>query len=409
MKTEDYAEQSNEKVFFLYNKLTGMAPYTHEFVPGHLDSQILSGFISAMSSFMEEMTGTEQQQWKTVYGSDSILLVEVSDWMVSVLAVTRETQEHRSKLRRIVREYEQAFEHLKTAEGIEGGIFHEFDRYVQRVFMEDRLNERTLILRGDDCVDLYMSKQEGTKESNLFKLLSNTSDGQTISEYTEESGMESSLARNLISEAVWKNFLYLHFIPEDQDILELTTGASSVLFSNDNSLELPDLSLTVITALDGRKPLHMFLAGLSHGKRERLIIDLGNLCNQGYLSRIPIEQGFLLLNECILTGFYQSIQEELNQEQANSLFHRVRENTAKAHSWAGRVALQSDGRVITIFESTVTPRDLDMIVDSLDAFIAESINAISKSIGKIRAKKLLQHCQKRCNDAWRSYLEESLL
>ncbi|MFW9979835.1 MAG: hypothetical protein ACFFEJ_17265 [Candidatus Thorarchaeota archaeon] len=409
MKTDDYANQSNEKMLFLYNKLTGMAPYTHEFVPGHLDSQMLSGFVSAMSSFMEEMTGAEQHQWKTVYGSDTILLVEASDWMVSVLAVVQETREYRSKLRRIVKEYEQAFAHLKNADGIEGGIFNEFDKYVQRVFVGDKLNERTLILKGDDCMELLTSMEGKPCSSEFNSFLTKVSDGQTIQEYIIESDSDSTLVKELISEAVWRNLLYLHFIPMDNDIMELSTGSSSIIFSSENPLQIPHQSLEVITALDGRKPLLQFIGGLSTSKNERLIIDLGNLCNLGYLSRVPIEQKFLLLNECILTRFYLKMKDALDEETVTSLFTDVRSKVIKAHSWAGRINLEGDGRIKTYFESTATPHDLEMISDALDAHLLESVTACSEKLGLTEVKRILHECTNACNNDWRDFFDDVLL
>ena len=71
--TRDLAQSSNEKILFLMNRFTGVAPYSHEFVIGDLDPQMLSGFVGAMGSFLGEFVGAERSQWKTVYGSDTEL------------------------------------------------------------------------------------------------------------------------------------------------------------------------------------------------------------------------------------------------------------------------------------------------------------------------------------------------
>ncbi|MHA1576509.1 MAG: hypothetical protein ACTSU3_04040, partial [Candidatus Thorarchaeota archaeon] len=94
-ETSDYAKMSNENVLFILDRHTTMAPYSHEFVKGGADPQLLSGFVGAMSNFMEEMTGSEQIHWKTQYGSDSTFLVEGGEWTLGVLSVLRETSEVR--------------------------------------------------------------------------------------------------------------------------------------------------------------------------------------------------------------------------------------------------------------------------------------------------------------------------
>ena len=48
---------SNEKLLLILNKESGLAPYSHEFIEGAQDPQVMSGFISAISSFMGEATG----------------------------------------------------------------------------------------------------------------------------------------------------------------------------------------------------------------------------------------------------------------------------------------------------------------------------------------------------------------
>ena len=46
------SNEPNEKLVMIINKNSGLAPYSHEFSKGNLDPQVISGFISAMTSFM---------------------------------------------------------------------------------------------------------------------------------------------------------------------------------------------------------------------------------------------------------------------------------------------------------------------------------------------------------------------
>jgi hypothetical protein len=73
---EYFTKLSDEQVVFIINRNIGLAPYTHEFVQTKTDAQDLSGFICALSSFMDEVSGTPSNNWKTVYREDSTLLVE---------------------------------------------------------------------------------------------------------------------------------------------------------------------------------------------------------------------------------------------------------------------------------------------------------------------------------------------
>ncbi|MHA1575739.1 MAG: hypothetical protein ACTSU3_00120, partial [Candidatus Thorarchaeota archaeon] len=144
------SNEPNEKLVMIINKNSGLAPYSHEFSKSNLDPQVISGFISAMTSFMGTVTGEKQSYWKTVYGSDSVILVENGEWTVGVLVTSRETSEGRSKLRRVVYEFEDYFAVLKDADGIEGSAFREFDQYVRRTFVYDQITGRTLVMKRDE-------------------------------------------------------------------------------------------------------------------------------------------------------------------------------------------------------------------------------------------------------------------
>ena len=67
---------SNEKVLFLLNRGTGVSPYSHQFMPEEIDPQILSGFISAITSFMDEASGPAKTHLQTVDSSDASFLLE---------------------------------------------------------------------------------------------------------------------------------------------------------------------------------------------------------------------------------------------------------------------------------------------------------------------------------------------
>ena len=152
MKTLDYSTMSNEKVLFIVNSETGVAPYSHEFIPGGADPQVLSGFVSAMASFMGEVTGSLQTRWKTVYGQDT-LLGEGGEWTLGVIVVSKEPDEIRSKVRRVVMEIEDTIDSLRNSSGITGGVFADFNQYVRRVFLDDRLGECTEVMKGEDWLE----------------------------------------------------------------------------------------------------------------------------------------------------------------------------------------------------------------------------------------------------------------
>lgn len=50
----------------------------------------------------------------------------------------------------MITEFEDCLSALRDVDGIEGGAFGEFDDYVRRTFVGDRLSRKSIILKGPD-------------------------------------------------------------------------------------------------------------------------------------------------------------------------------------------------------------------------------------------------------------------
>ncbi|MFW9769412.1 MAG: hypothetical protein ACFFEM_11375, partial [Candidatus Thorarchaeota archaeon] len=169
----------------IMNKDSGLAPYTHEFYIGSLDPQVISGFISAMSSFLVFVSGEEQSSWKTIYGMDTTVLVETGDWTFGVLAVSRETNEVRSKLLHVMNEFEDCFQVFKNSDGIEGSAFREFDQFVRRLFTDDKVTTRTLVMKRPELERSDLTFNLPSTTFNVLKTLGCIEGVQSIQEIAD--------------------------------------------------------------------------------------------------------------------------------------------------------------------------------------------------------------------------------
>jgi hypothetical protein len=402
--TSDYSEISNEKVIFVLNKLTGLAPYSHEFVSGEQDPQILAGFISAMTSFMGELTGSEQARWKTEFGSASTLLVEVGDWTTGVLAVSRETNEGRSKLRRVVMEFEDSFKYLKHDDAIESRLFKDFDQFVRRTFLGDRLTKRSVILKNSNRYDASGQYESPSIAFKIAKLLHLTTSGQSLLEITEAQGIAMQEVEDLMSRALWKNAIYLSYVPSDDDILSISEKSSSILLSRENPLRISLQTLRIVTALDGRTPLASVFEKLNLWTTSSVLYELGSLVNKGYLQRASIERRLLLVNECILSALVRACVKVRGSSDATKYFFKGQDRGIGMHPWVGRVKLQDNMAVRCQLDETMTPEDLDGMYDAVEFLTLTVADHLSNDAGPLSAKYLLSGIRKRCRAIWSSYL-----
>jgi hypothetical protein len=399
-ESSDEYEMSNEKLLFLLNRYTGIAPYSHDFVIGNLDSQILSGFVAAMSSFMGEVTGLEEMHLKTVYTADSTLLVEGWDWVIGVLAVSRETTEVRSKLRSVVREFGQSYASLKDADGIPGGILNEFDEYVRHVFVHDRLSPKSVIFKTQNLTHVKGHYELPSVAFNVAKILHYTRNGTSLGELTSILGNTLEQVKHLVSQGCWRNAIRIKFVPTENDILMVTDKSSSTLFSRSNPLELSSTTIRVVGALNGRSSLSLFIEEFDLLEKETVMSELGDLINKGFVQTISIERRLALMNECVLNELLVECANAISITTAKEYFKIACDTGIANHPWIGRIHYEQERGIKCMMDDSMTPHDLDEMYDAINFIIRNIVDQLSVDIGQTEADAILQSIRESCRERW---------
>nr|KXH78082.1 MAG: hypothetical protein AM324_10970 [Candidatus Thorarchaeota archaeon SMTZ1-83] len=405
--TQDYSELSNEKLLFILNRFTGVAPYSHEFVHGVQDAQVISGFVSAITSFMGEITGKELTHWRTHYGSDSTLLVEGGDWALGVLVVKRETDEVRSRLRRVVREFEDCFAVLRDADGIEGGAFKEFDNFVRRTFVGDRLCGRSVILKGLDWNEESISSDLPSWSFKIAKILLGMKDRQTLDEAMSILDASFADTAEVISRALWNRSINVVYVPDENDILLLSGGSSSLLLTASNPLGLSIDSIKTIGALDGRSPIASILRKVQPQHVGDSLLELGLLVNRGLIQRASLERQLVLINECILTRMMKACSKAMGARVAKRILRMAIDQVLARHSWAARIEYTRGFKIKCRLEDGLLPMDLDEVCDMLESLQQEVIFQVSDEDPSF-AESSLHDAKTDCHNTWAPYLRDMI-
>jgi hypothetical protein len=407
--TQDYSKFSNEQLLFILNALSGLAPYSHEFVAVAQDTQIVSGLVSAITSFMQELSGTKHTHWKTEYGPDTTLIVEGGEWAMGVLVVKRETGEARSKLRRIVKEFEDSFAVLKNADGMEGGAFSEFDQFVRRTFVGDRLSKRTVILKGYDWRNMSTLCESPRWSYGVRKLLTHVDNKKTLLEARNILRISLEEVKELVSRALWYRFIYVVHAPSDNDILMLSESAGSYLLDSHNPKGLSASSLKVIGALDGKSSLLRILRRLRQKNNEDMLIELGLLTNEGYIQRVSLERMMVLINECILTRILKKHSKIIGAKTVAKYLERAIKRTIVQIPWTARIECHRGFKVTCRLEEDLQISDLDQVSDALEAIQRDIAQQISQSGISVRAESILQGAMTVCREVWGTALRDLIV
>jgi len=395
--------QSNEKLLLILDRNSGLAPYSHEFHRSYLDPQIISGFVSAMTSFLGFVTGEQQSSWKTVYGLDSVILVETGEWTFGVLAVSRETNEARHLLRRVLSEFEDCFEVLKNSNGIEGSAIRDFDKFARKLFADERVTNRTIIMRRPEWRTLLTNFDLPSTTYTVSKILLSNDKVQTVQEIADFLSLKIDKVIEHVSEAFWKNVVDLKFVPADYDILTLSEGASTYLFHNTNPLRVADESLKVIAQLDGRTQLSHLIKKKNSTQMKTILEDLGGLINRGFIQRISEKLRLALHNECILSALFLKGSRIIGNRNMELLFEKIHEIGQKEFPWINKIILTDQMEAHFIFEGGFSPSDLNEIVSILEFSTRELGNLLATMCGRNVVDRLLDSIRSNCKELWFPY------
>lgn len=126
---------SNIYALYFIERDSGKCMYHQRFSGVEVDPDRLSGFISAIVSFSEELLPKMSDEWlKTIDRGSFKLLVERGNNVYGLLIVETETLEMRMKLKHLVAEFEKRFSTKIVGWKGELGVFEEFRNEVFRAF-----------------------------------------------------------------------------------------------------------------------------------------------------------------------------------------------------------------------------------------------------------------------------------
>ncbi|MFW9787740.1 MAG: hypothetical protein ACFFE2_10420 [Candidatus Thorarchaeota archaeon] len=385
---------SNEKGLFIIHRSYGMALYSHEFVKGELDPQLLSGFIGAMTSFLGEALSSEESGWKTTYGSTTTLIVEAGEWTTAVLVVLRDNGLLHSKVRLIVAEFENTFQAFREAECFEGGILDSFDEFVMRVFLDEKISPKTCIKTKDAQDERVLPISHSGPVYTIYPALRVLDRAITIEEFALGQSISFEEAKEIVMRAYWNNSIDMRYVPSDDDILKPTEKSLSTIFSDGNPLCLSRNTLFVVGGLDGRKPLGEILARWNLGE-EVIRSELGSLITQGFLQKTTPEHNLILGHEAILNRFLTQCKRLVSQQTLKVAILTVFVNGIWTHPWLSRVRIKDGYSLECRIDETMSPSDYGDLYDALQYVINETGRKLSIIVDEDKVNEALLQARMR--------------
>ncbi len=399
----------NEKVLFILSRESGVAVYSHEFIPGGMDPQLLSGFISAMTQFIGSFVGSEQTRWKTEYGDDTVLLIEGSHRYIGVFAISKETNEFRSKLRRIVAEFEDSFGDVADESNIEKSKIDSFDQFVRRIIILERLSENSVLLKESDWAEVMNPVENSGSTYNLKNFLMKLENNQTIHNVAKKQKMQIEAVLELASKALWNNAIRIIYVPSRLDILSLSDGSLTTLLQKDNPMNISPQTMKIISTFDGRKPVTAHLAKYKKKDAIPIYLELGALINSGYVLRISMDRRIILVNECVLSEILRLGRTILGIARMKEFLVTAVDSGIPHHPWLTRIIFSDDLAVHCEINDSMSTFDLNDLDDALTYLLTEVTELMAKKSDVDHIASAAKIAKKGCYELWGQFLFDSTI
>ncbi len=153
-------------IFFIH-KERGLNLLQHSFSGSKLDADLVSGFISALISFInslkpptEEDKNKEEKLIRTVDRGDFKILIESGEFILGILFVNIEKSDLRIKLREIIRQFEASFDLKNWTGSIQKEQFEAFKEIIFKKFANDIIQVSDVPLLNPNIEDFLATHDE---------------------------------------------------------------------------------------------------------------------------------------------------------------------------------------------------------------------------------------------------------
>lgn len=152
-------------IFFIH-KVQGLNLLSHSFSGSKLDADLVSGFISALISFINSLKPPSEDDHlkkekliRTVDRGDFKILIEAGEYVLGILFVNIEKIDLRIKLREIIRQFEASYD-LKNWTGRVKESFESFKEIIFKKFAQEIIQVSDVPLLKPQIEDFLVTHEE---------------------------------------------------------------------------------------------------------------------------------------------------------------------------------------------------------------------------------------------------------
>ena len=368
---DDHSDVINEKALFLFDSDDGFVHYSHQFVQGLVDTEFRAAFVAAMSSLLTGTSDPNESSAKALVTSDAVYLIEHGEWSIGLIAASVETDQLRSQLKVVISEFESRFGTLRDGERPGSGLILDFDDFVMRVLLADRIWERTLLKRTSGPDDVGMPEDVSRFAIRL------PSHGLTVGEAADAQHLSIDTALELAMRACWSGAVFAISPEPLGEVHTPTEKAKELLFGCRKSGAISPATAQVVARMDGRTPTLSILQGTPVEEFNRIGYELGALIMSGLVTRVSRGATKIVEYEVFLTRLLDACSDLVGSGVAFRYFEEARTKAAVAFPWVAAVKIRPGGKVEC---PTWGPGFLALSEDAVTAGLGKLVSTIKEQL-----------------------------
>ena len=374
----------NERALFVIDGRDGTVCYSHYFCSAPEALGVQLGHVSAISRLAYEHSDSRSSPARRFSTPQADYLMERGRWAIGVVVAAVETNALWTQLRAVVADFESrnAESHGKEESGKD--LPADFNDFVMRVFLAERIWERTLLKRAPDVDGIMLSR-----DVRRF-VLGLPDDSLTISDAAYEQSLPIEEALEYALKACWTRAAFVLSPVSLHEILVPTRRANAALHDVSG---LPSVSTTTAQAvarMDGRLPALSILKETPIDELNKISYELGALLSGGFLTFASNAVKKIYEYERFLSLLVQACTDIVGSRLARRYFYAGRTKAAAISPWVEAVRIDPGGKVSCPSWGFNT---LDLNEESVNAglglLVSEFKKSLSNEIGYELARRVV--------------------
>ncbi|UCH03962.1 MAG: hypothetical protein JSW05_10270 [Candidatus Thorarchaeota archaeon] len=366
---------------YIIKRDTGVCMYHHDFVESDFDPDLLSSFLVAMTSFFDEATSSITSRARAFEGTDHKIIVEFGEWTLGAVAAVEDTEDVRTRMRRLLDAFEDQFALLRWVE-LDLAVYTRFERNVVEEFVRDQIAPETQMELKDHW-EFYTSRPDVI---SFLKLIPEKCTVQEAAEFLE---VPLELAMNMAAEAYWEKAISITESAKPDDIYQTT----SLSHSKEEVDGISPDTAKALSELDGQTPLSIAAERVKTADLRRFLDDIAVLAHRRTVERVSPSQATMVLYTSVLQELLSRCATILGVKPARGVFLKARNEMEEAHSWLVYVGLEEgidvevkSSLISATIRGSITP---ESISEGFGALFLEFVHRLSSLVGSDPVNSIL--------------------